>query len=333
MKNKAIKLITIGLCFILLSSLVGCTVEVDNLNKQIKNNLDRVKDIVNDITEMGEGLAVGEQFDRIESFSEVYKENVETLSIDNKVGAIRIYKGSSSELVVKYDKKVKNRSASEAEINKAMNSINVELQQKGKRLDIVVNMTKDIENLFRNRTVEFEIFIPEAVKDIYVENSVGSVELDGINVEYIKSNVSVGELKLNSSVAKDTSLNTSTGSIKINNSQLNGRITTSTGSIDIEGGKLNGDTTLQSSTGSIYVAAELAAGKSFDFASKTGSIRILLKGDYSFKLDAQTSIGDIETNLDLKDIYSKKGVLTGISGDGSGRLNLKTEVGSIKVNK
>jgi|GEM_PF-5958709 len=109
-----------------------------------------------------------------------------------------------------------------------MDSISVGLQQKGKRLDIVVNMTKDIENLFKNRTVEFEIFIPETVKDIYIENSVGAVELDGITAEYIKSIVSVGELKLNNITSKNARLNTSTGSVRINNSQLNGRITTST---------------------------------------------------------------------------------------------------------
>ncbi len=331
--NRRFKLIGLGLCIILATSMMGCTIEVDELDSQVKNNLDRIKDKVNEITEMGENLAFTDQYDRTERFSEVFSSDISSLSIDNSVGAVKIYKGTTKDITVNYEKKVKSLNSIEAEIIKAMESITVDIKERSNSLEIVVDMSKDLENLFRNRAVDFEIYIPAEIKDIYLENSVGAAELEGLEVDYIKADISVGEFKISNSFVKEANISTSTGSIKLENTQLMGSATTSTGSIEISGGKLTGDTKLQSSTGSINVRAELGEGSSYDFASKTGSVGVYLKEDYSFRLDAQTSIGDIETNLVLKDIYSKKGILTGISGDGGGVITLRTEIGSVTINK
>ena len=333
MINKGLKIVSISLFFILILMMTGCTIEVDNLNTKITNNLDKVKDKVNQITEIGEGLAFSDQYDRVESFSESYKGTINSLKIDNKVGAIHIYKGNSNDLIINYNKKVKSRSAFESEISKAMESITIDLIHRNNELEIKVNITKDIENIFKNRSVEFEIFIPISMKEIYVENSVGATEIEGISTDFLKADISVGELKVSNAVIGDASLHTSTGSIRINNSKLNGKITTSTGSVDIQGGKLNKDTTISASTGSIYVATEFVKDGNFDFSSRTGSIKTYVPENYSFQLDAQTSIGDIETDINFKDIYTKKGIFIGKSGDGGAIIKLRTDVGSIKINK
>ncbi len=333
MINRTSKLLGLGLCIIMTVSMMGCTIEVDDLNSQLRNNLDKVKDKVTEIAEFGEDLAFADQYDRVEGFSEVFSSDILSLSIDNKVGVVKIYEGTSSDLTVNYEKKVKSRNAFEAEINKAMESITVAIKENNNKLEIAVSMTKDLENIFRNRAVAFEIFIPSGVKEVYIENSVGAAELVGLDVDYIKSNISVGEIKISNSSAKEVNINTSTGSIKLDNTQLVGRAKTSTGSIEIYGGKLTGDTILESSTGSIKVSAGLAEGSSYNFSSKTGSIQVDLQEDYAFKLDAKTSIGSIETNLQLKDVYSQKGILTGTIGDGGGKITLRTEVGSVTINK
>ncbi|KAB3534378.1 DUF4097 domain-containing protein [Alkaliphilus pronyensis] len=318
MNNKLKKLVVILTMALVLT---GCTSEVEQLQKDI----DKLVDI-------GENY-VGEGYERSHSFANEISDNITEVKIDNYVGKINISHSSNQNSEVKVTKRLKARSNDEADIEKGLNSMEVTVSEEGNLLDINAVLTKDIENLFKNRAVDIDLSLPQGVTSIKIINNVGDVTFTEFNTGDISVKTNVGDVFLIDVTADDVEIKGNVGKINCYNSTVKGNISTSTGSIDIEGGQLLGDSEIQTATGSIDVTCKLTELGDYYFSSKTGSIVVAIDPELSFNIDAETGVGIIDNSIALDNKKEKKGSLTGTRNNGKINISVKTNVGSIRLIK
>lgn len=307
-------------------SITGCTIEVNHIGDEI--GFEEVSPVDDDTKE-----TIG-NYDGTENFNKEYSvTDIEALRVHNLVGRVYVTGEDSNSVIVSYTKKVKTLNHNEEVIKEALDSIHVKSEEKDGVIEISVDLDKDFRRLFQTRSVDFEIIVPRRLLNIKVVNNVGDVMLTGINTDIMYSNVSVGDLKIYDSRIVKSQISTSTGKIITSNTTIGGKIKASTGSIVMEEGIILSDSVVETSTGSIDVTSGLEEGGNYAFESKTGSITLKVHPDYSFQLDAETDVGDVECSLLLNDVYSKKGILRGKTFDGKAFIKLRSSVGSIHVIK
>ncbi|KAB3529214.1 DUF4097 family beta strand repeat-containing protein [Alkaliphilus serpentinus] len=315
MKRNLILGLTLVMLIAILSS--GCTIEINN----VKRDIDRIGDFIDPFSE---------NYDKIESFQQDFGA-IEVLEIENSVGTIEIDKASGSSGFLSYDIKVKSRLGNEKDVEEAIKSITVDIVEEGNRLTIKVDHDRDLGDIFENRVVDFKISLPDTVKMVGINNSVGSVDIKNLQLEELDLKVSVGEITLTDIITNDSDINSSTGSINIYHSQIGGKINTSTGSIEFVEGTLMGDSEVTTSIGSINISANLESSGTYNFVSKTGSIELYPNEDFSFKLDAKVNLGSIDVDLPMSDTFSDKGEFRGTRLDGKAMVYVNTDIGSVEI--
>lgn len=315
MKKNIILILAILIAMALLLS--GCTIEINN----VKRNIDRIGNFVDPFVE---------NYDGTRDFQQDF-EGIEELEIENSVGTIEIDRASGGKGNLKYELKVKSRFGKEDDIQRALDSITVEVVQRDNKLVIKVDHKKDLNNIFENRVVDFKITLPETVKKVKVNNTVGSVDIKRLDLQDLDLRVSVGEIIINDLSSNSVDISSSTGSIEIYKSTIGGRVSTSTGSVDIIDGKIMSSSEISTTIGSLKVNADFEDGGTYQFNSKTGSIELYLSSDFSFKVDARVGLGSIDVDLAMDDSSSNKGEYKGSRNGGRASIYVKTDIGSVEI--
>jgi DUF4097 and DUF4098 domain-containing protein YvlB len=96
---------------------------------------------------------------------------------------------------------------------------------------------------------------------------------------------------------------------------------------------ISGDVDIRSDVGSVDViySRSAPAARNIKISTDVGSIEITTPPNFSATAHAETDVGSIKTDLPLT-VRGKIGKnLHGTIGAGEGKLNLKTDVGSITI--
>lgn len=176
--------------------------------------------------------------------------------------------------------------------NKNQNRNSLSVQKSGNTLEISENIKRGIYFFYWNN-VSYDIYLPKSYpKNLELIAVSGDVEIDKLEMQDIKFNLSSGDIKIENELkANEIDLVTISGDIQIKNiSSEKVRIESTSG--DIEVGEITGDTELKTVSGEISVRK--------------------LYGN----MDLETTSGDIEINEFM--IYGNSKV-NSISGD----INIK----------
>jgi len=131
----------------------------------------------------------------------------------------------------------------------------------------------------------------------------------------------------------DVELHTNVGDIWV--TSINGQLSleNNIGSIYVKGGLLRGNSVLKTNLGSINFHEALDAPGSFQFATETGSVHVILPDDTPFELDASTQFGNITTVVpNMKMVYRTSNEVHGDAGiPPRSSLKLSSVTGSVSV--
>ncbi|SCY97368.1 DUF4097 family beta strand repeat-containing protein [Alkaliphilus peptidifermentans] len=302
--------------------LTGCTTEVDQLQDQIDRFI-----------EIGENYVDGQDFDGSHSFEKEIESGITEIRIDNNVGKINILGSNKENGEMKITKRVNTRLGNKSDIERGLDSIDVTISEKGDILTIKAVISKDLNNIFSSRAVDIDLSLPADIKLIRIENNVGDVTLNDMDVEEITIKTNVGDTFLINTTVESVDIAGNVGKMNFYNSLIKGKIKTSTGSITIEKGMLSGSSRVETSTGSISMTGGLNELGDYYFSSKTGSILMAINEDFSFNIDAKAGVGSIDNNIALDNMRMEKGRLRGSRNDGKANINITTDVGSIRLIK
>ena len=131
----------------------------------------------------------------------------------------------------------------------------------------------------------------------------------------------------------DVELHTNVGDMWV--TSINGQLSlqNNIGSIYVKEGLLSGNSVLKTSLGSINFHEALDPLGTFDFATETGSVHVILPDDTPFELDASTQFGNITTVVpNMKMAYRTSNEVHGDAGmPPRSSLKLSSVTGSVSV--
>jgi len=224
------------------------------------------------------------------------------LAITDGVGDIKLSKASGDKVEIHYSKEVKGFGANKDEI---MNQILVITETNDNKLTIDVKVRDDeTEDFWHwlsahykavNVSVNFDIKVPESIKEFKVVDGVGDITIDDLK----------GKAEITDGV----------GDIKLKNVSLTDECTFTVGT---------GDTTID---GDIRELSHLT------IKSGVGKTSLRLPGDSKFSIDAATGVGSIDGNL-IKNGEGFVGdtLVQDVNGGGAD-IEIKCGTGDIKVDK
>lgn len=181
-------------------------------------------------------------------------------------------------------------------------------------------------------------FVDGQVSDATLSEIKGQVVLDGdffgdTHLEQVKSTVHFHSSRTDIDIPQlrgDLTMNS--GDLHVN--QPNGPVRIVTRSKDIDVSQLNGDAKIQNSNGDVNVTAIAPIGN-IQIGNRTGSVTLSVPSNGSFRVTASTS-NDEEVRTDFPLQAATTGgrqTLNGTVGDGSGRVELTTDHGSLELRK
>lgn len=131
----------------------------------------------------------------------------------------------------------------------------------------------------------------------------------------------------------DVELNTNAGDIWVTSIDGQLSLQNNIGSIYVRGGLLNGNSVLKTNLGSINFHKALDPSGSYQFATETGSVHVILPDDTPFELDASTQFGNITTVVpNMKMAYRTSNEVHGDAGiPPRSSLKLSSVTGSVSV--
>jgi DUF4097 and DUF4098 domain-containing protein YvlB len=165
--------------------------------------------------------------------------------------------------------------------------------------------------------------------DVNAKTSTGEIEIHGVN-GFVKAETNIGKINVEN-VSGDVDAKTSTGEIDIHG--VNGfvKADTNIGKIYITG--VSGLYEVRTDKGDISVEVP-AIRDNLEIKSRYGSITAFLSPNIAAQLEASTSNGNITyKDLPITVTQSSKTMMTGRLGEGSGRINITTSMGSITLKK
>lgn len=256
------KLILVFVLVVSMISLAGCTIDLgtpaDNSDRAGSGKQD--SDYVS-----GKGSGNQDTGNASDEFT-VEGRELSKLAVKDGVGDINLSKSSGDKVEIRYSKEVKGFGAN---IDEIMDQILVKTETEGDELTVSVkvkdNETEDFWHWLSdhykamNVSVDFEIKVPENIKDFKVVDGVGD-----ITAEDVKGIVEITD---------------GVGSIKLNNVSLTDEcsLTAGTGDIAIDG-----------------VINELSH---LSIKSGVGKTNLRFPEDSKFSIDASTGVGSIDGNL------------------------------------
>jgi DUF4097 and DUF4098 domain-containing protein YvlB len=185
-----------------------------------------------------------------------------------------------------------------------VNKIEYEVSQDGD----VITVNAEIEGSWSNVRTNLTITVPTKT-DVELETSNGSVELEGVE--------------------GSGSLETSNGKIALENAKGDFRLRSSNGKLEMQ--DVTGEVDADTSNGSISYNGEITAGGDNRLISSNGSIDVVLQGTPSVSLDASTSNGNIDCDLEISATTTGDKHLVGTIGDGEADLRIQTSNGDVSI--
>ncbi|BBB93444.1 MAG TPA: DUF4097 family beta strand repeat-containing protein [Methylomusa anaerophila] len=248
---------------------------------------------------------------------------------------LKIYNGTGNIKVSSWDRDY-------VEVGAQSNFFNSLL--KGPGIDIATGK----ELVIRTRAgMDLGITVPKGVLITRVENSRGTIKLDNVsgNVDakastgeiqiqgvdgLVKAETNMGKISVEN-VSGDVDAKTSSGEIQIH--KVNGfvKAVTNNGKINITG--VSGLYEARTERGDISVEVP-AIRDNLEIRSNLGSIKAFLSPNLVAQLAASTSTGNVTyQDLPLTVNQSSQTMITGRLGEGGGKINITTSMGSISLNK
>jgi DUF4097 and DUF4098 domain-containing protein YvlB len=160
-----------------------------------------------------------------------------------------------------------------------------------------------------------------------LNTSNGFIELHGIKGSgWLET--SNGRLVLDD-VKGDFEGRTSNGRIEVEAMEGSAFLRTSNGSVNIK--TSSGEFDVQTSNGSISFGGNMTAGGSNRLVTSNGNVDVKLLGTPSVVLDAETSNGDVSSELPILATVTKKDRLVGEIGLGEADLYIRTSNGNVAI--
>jgi DUF4097 and DUF4098 domain-containing protein YvlB len=203
--------------------------------------------------------------------------------------------------------------------------VKYELSQVGNTVTVDVQTTKRWW-FFGSAGVDVIITAPPK-SDVELETSNGFIELHGLEGSgSLKS--SNGRIVLDN-IKGNFDGTTSNGRIEINAVEGSVILKTSNGKIDVRG--VQGEFDIESSNGSVFYSGNTTAGGSNRLVTSNGDVVVELQGKPSVVLDAETSNGEVTSELPILATVTRKERLVGRIGDGEADLYIRTSNGDITI--
>jgi hypothetical protein len=231
-----------------------------------------------------------------------------TIAVKTDFGSITVKSADTAECKVVAD--ITASAPTQQEAVQILQQVKVNMFSKNN--DISINVEKPELGNNRSVGVSFDITVPENM-DLNCDTSFGSIEIEDI----------IGSINADTSFASITCLNVE-GLLNLD---------TSYGTIDcvnITAGSIEAE----SSFGSINIICSPSTPPDIkaDIETSYGDILFETAPGFAGSVTAETSFGDIETDIALV-VQGRltEDELTGLVGQGSGYLDLRTSFGSIKI--
>jgi DUF4097 and DUF4098 domain-containing protein YvlB len=203
--------------------------------------------------------------------------------------------------------------------------VKYELSQVGNTVTVDVQTTKQWW-FFGSAGVDVIITAPPK-SDVELETSNGFIELHGLEGSgSLKS--SNGRIVLDN-IKGNFDGTTSNGRIEINAVEGSVILKTSNGKIDVR--SVQGEFDIESSNGSVFYSGNTTAGGSNRLVTSNGDVVVELQGKPSVVLDAETSNGEVTSELPILATVTRKERLVGRIGDGEADLYIRTSNGDITI--
>ena len=203
--------------------------------------------------------------------------------------------------------------------------VKYELSQVGNTVSVDVQTTKRWW-FFGSAGVDVIITAPPK-SDVELETSNGFIELHGLEgLGSLKS--SNGRIVLDN-IKGNFDGTTSNGRIELNAVEGSVILKTSNGKIDVRG--VQGEFDIESSNGSVFYSGNMTAGGSNRLVTSNGDVVVELQGQPSVVLDAETSNGEVTSELPILATVTRKERLVGKIGEGEADLYIRTSNGDITI--
>ncbi len=228
-------------------------------------------------------------------------EGIPLLDVDCPVCDVEISAGSGAVVEIEATKHAWAGDRDAAE--RALDRIDVSLIQRGERILVKVDMPQlwQLGGDWREKRarVDLEITVPQQT-DLKLQLDVADVEVEGVEGQ-VDISTDVGQVELKEVVVRD--------SLKVR---------TDVARIRFEG--------------------VLGEGVRCDIRSDVGDIALTLPADSSFEIDAESNVGAVTCDFDVRGVQGRKqlvgGRIEGTVGENpTAKLKLGSEVGSIRIYK
>jgi DUF4097 and DUF4098 domain-containing protein YvlB len=226
-------------------------------------------------------------------------------------GNIEVTRTDSNNITVEGERIAYGETAAEAESKLPL--VQLHTATRGDVLEITGKIEEPVTRGTLSR-IDMVIHVPAGI-EVDSTLSLGNITLDGIEGA-IRAKLSMGEVKANS-IKGDLDITLSTGSISVNNATI--------------ARKLN----LATSMGSIAFLGTL--GETNYIESSTGSIKIRVPRSTCVRIDAETSVGRINSSLPVTNMKSETmgSSISGILGEGTpvGELKIRVSMGDVLISE
>jgi hypothetical protein len=161
-----------------------------------------------------------------------------------------------------------------------------------------------------------------------IHTSSGDIVLSAIGAA-VQLTTGSGDLTLND-VHGEIRAHTGSGDIQV--SQPGGDVTVDTGSGDVTISKMAADLRVRTSSGDVTIDGQPAEANFWEAHTGSGDVELRLGANPSFRLDARSSSGDIQTSVPLViEGTESKHELRAKAGDGRARIDVQTSSGGITL--
>ena len=244
-------------------------------------------------------------------------DEIDDISISYISESIRIYESDTDEIVIK------------EYMNREDEDLFAKISQQGGTLRIQNGRRNFMSFNFRAKV---EIYLPTSYHGaLAVGSTSGSIKLEpSYQLKSIGLSSVSGSIKAQELEAETITLSSTSGSIQVQ--KADGLISASSvsGSIRIEDGARGG--TFSTTSGSIRVTLS-QVDSDVSLSSVSGSLRLYIPEDSSFKLSAHSVSGSIHTGFDGDLVYEKSHSASGTVGSNPAfSVEMNTTSGSIRIN-
>ncbi|MGB7439417.1 MAG: DUF4097 family beta strand repeat-containing protein [Candidatus Acidiferrum sp.] len=226
----------------------------------------------------------------------------------------------------------------------------------------VVRVGKNSSSMFRNISIDYRIEVPHETdidagvasggmtidnvrgpvkassasgylhiynvgSDTQVSAASGTIEVSGVT-GVLRANSASGDVTL-ADVKGDLSARAASGAIRVTNPGGRVDVSAASGSIEISGAK--NDLKVNAISGSINVIGDPSTNRYWELKSVSGSVDIHVPPNASFLLTAETTSGDIRTNIPVILEEQGKHSLRAHIGSSAGRIEVHTVSGGVDV--